>query len=190
MHLPTPLPADYFRRDSETVARALIGVELLIDGVGGRIVETEAYAAHDPAAHSFRGPTPRTAAMFGPPGHAYVYLNYGIHWCLNFVCGDHDGSGVLIRALEPLHGIERMAERRGTGDLRMLCAGPGRLGQALAVSPALYGLPLDHPPFALRSRAAVPDILAGPRIGVSAGQDMPWRFVEAGSRFLSRPMRR
>jgi DNA-3-methyladenine glycosylase len=183
------LPQDFFRHDAETVARALIGVELLIDGVGGRIVETEAYAAHDPAAHSFRGPTPRTAAMFGPPGHAYVYLNYGIHWCLNFVCGDHDGSGVLIRAIEPLHGIERMAARRGTGELRLLCAGPGRLGQALAVGPALYGLPLDHPPFALRPRAAVPEILAGPRIGISAGKDMDWRFVEAGSRFVSRPMK-
>lgn len=177
----------FFDRDVETVARALVGVTLLVDGTGGPIVETEAYAADDPAAHSFRGPTPRNAAMFGPPGHAYVYRSYGLHWCLNVVC--RPGSAVLIRAIEPLEGVARMVQRRGLSDLRLLCAGPGRLCQALGVDKSLDGAPLDRPPFALIDAGAAPPLLAGPRIGISVGVDTPWRFCAAGSRYLSKPPR-
>ncbi len=171
------------------LARALIGATLLVDGVGGVIVETEAYDRDEPAAHSHRGPTPRTAAMFGPPGHAYVYRSYGIHWCLNFVCREvGHGAGVLIRALQPTHGLDVMRARRGLADERLLCAGPGRVGQALGITPAHYGLSLNAPPFDVR--AAPPgvalDVVTGPRIGISKAQDLPWRFGLAGSRYLSR----
>jgi DNA-3-methyladenine glycosylase len=175
-------------RSSVEVARRLIGMTLLIDGVGGIIVETEAYDREDPASHSFSGPTPRNEVMFGPPGRAYVYLSYGIHWCLNFVCREAGhGAGVLIRALEPTTGIDRMIERRHQSDPRLLCAGPGRLGQALAVTRRLNGKRLDRAPFRLTPGAAKPRILRGPRIGISKGIDRPWRFGLAGSRFLSRP---
>jgi DNA-3-methyladenine glycosylase len=180
------LPAGFFARDVETVARALIGTSLLVDGVGGRIVETEAYDASDPASHCFRGPTPRNASMFGPPGHAYVYRSYGIHWCLNFVCAT--ASGVLIRALEPVAGLDRMAQRRGTAEVRRLCAGPGRLCQALGVDIRLDGHPLDQAPFALGIGEQSFPVSAGPRIGISRAVDTPWRFCLSGSRFLSRPM--
>ena len=178
-----------FGADATTVARRLIGMLLLVDGVGGRIVETEAYDRADEASHSHAGPTPRNAVMFGPPGHAYVYRSYGIHWCLNFVCREAGhGAGVLIRALEPLAGIVTMQARRGLTDPRRLCAGPGRLGQALGITPAHGGLPLDRPPFELRRRAgARPRVVAGPRIGISRAVDRPWRFGLAGSPFLSRP---
>ena len=181
-------PAD-FMADAPVVARALIGATLLVDGVGGIIVETEAYDMSDAASHTHRGPTPRNRAMFGPPGHAYVYRSYGLHWCLNFVCREAGhGAGVLIRALQPTQGIETMRERRGLHDERLLCAGPGRVTQALGVSDAHYGLALTRPPF--RVLAAPADsaalILAGPRIGVSKGVDTPWRFGLAGSRYLSR----
>jgi DNA-3-methyladenine glycosylase len=179
------LPPGFFARDVESVARALIGVTLLVDGVGGLIVETEAYDANDPASHCFRGPTARNAAMFGPAGHAYVYRSYGLHWCLNFVC--LPASGVLIRALEPTDGLDRMTGRRGTADPRLLCAGPGRLCQALGVDRALDGHPLDAPPFALHPAAGPATVGAGPRIGLSRAIDTPWRFCLAGSRFLSRP---
>jgi len=179
------LPADFFARDVATVARALIGATLLVDGVGGVIVETEAYDETDPASHCFRGRTARNASMFGPPGHAYVYRSYGLHWCLNFVCAT--ASGVLIRALEPTIGLDRMAERRGTAELRRLCAGPGRLCQALGIDIALDGRSLYRPPFGLWcGEQAVVD--TGPRIGISRGIDTPWRFGLRGSRFLSRPM--
>ncbi len=183
-----------FAADSASVARQLIGAMLLVDGVGGRIVETEAYDPEDPASHSHGGPTPRNATMFGPPGHAYVYRSYGIHWCLNFVCREAGhGAGVLIRALEPLQGIEAMQERRGLQDERLLCAGPGRVGQALGITRERHdGLPLDRPPFQVLPappHAGRVAVVHGPRIGISKAVDVPWRFGLAGSRFLSRPFR-
>lgn len=178
-----------FSDPSDTVARALIGVTLLVGGVGGRIVETEAYDQLDAASHTFGGPTPRNAAMFGPPGCAYVYRSYGIHWCLNFVCrASGHGAGVLIRALEPTHGLAQMQARRGMQDARLLCAGPGRVGQALGIDASFNHLRLDKAPFELiaASGSESVQVLAGPRIGISKAVDMPWRFGEAGSRFLSR----
>lgn len=181
-----------FSAPSETVARALIGARLLVDGVGGLIVETEAYDRDDPASHSFDGPTPRNAAMFGPPGCAYVYRAYGLHWCLNFVCrkAGH-GAGVLIRALEPTDRLDLMRQRRGLSDVRLLCAGPGRLAQALGIDRSFDGLPLYQPPFQLLAPepGLVMALVAGPRVGISKALDQPWRFGWAGSRFLSRPFR-
>jgi len=180
-----------FMRDSPEVARRLIGMTLLINGVGGIIVETEAYDVKDPASHTFSGPTKRNAVMFGPPGRAYVYLSYGIHWCLNFVCREAGhGAGVLIRALEPTTGISEMMRRRRQQDLRLLCAGPGRLGQALAVIRELNGKRVDRPPFRLTAAAAKSKVLCGPRIGISKAVDRPWRFGLAGSAYLSRPFHR
>ncbi|HKG43722.1 MAG TPA: DNA-3-methyladenine glycosylase [Gaiellaceae bacterium] len=184
------LPAEFFARSVHEVAPELIGVTLLVDGVGGRIVEVEAYDSEDPAAHGFRGRTPRNASMFGPPGHAYVYRSYGIHWCLNLVC-EQEGSAAaaLIRALEPTHGLDTMRERRGLHDPRLLAAGPGRLCQALAVTREHDGLALDAPPFELVAPSAPPEVVAGERIGISLAAERPWRYAEAGSRWLSRPLR-
>jgi DNA-3-methyladenine glycosylase len=186
----TRVSSEFFRRDAVTVAKALIGVKLLVDGVGGIIVETEAYDGDDPASHSFNGPTKRNAAMFGPPGRGYVYRIYGAHWCLNAVCAGQPRGAVLIRALEPTDGLDQMVERRGTSDERLLCSGPGKLCQALAVTGAHDGLPLDAPPFALFATGQAPALATGPRIGITKAAETPWRFGAAGSRFLSRPFPR
>ncbi|TFW35822.1 DNA-3-methyladenine glycosylase [Massilia horti] len=180
-----------FAAPSELVARQLIGVTLLVDGVGGRIVETEAYDREDPASHAHVGPTERNEAMFGPPAHAYVYRSYGIHWCLNFVCREvGHGAGVLIRALEPVAGIRVMRARRHTDQDRLLCSGPGKLCQALGVTRAHNGMSLAAPPFELWPAPEGMEVVAGPRIGISKAVEVPWRFGLAGSRYVSRPFRR
>jgi DNA-3-methyladenine glycosylase len=177
-------------RNSPEVARRLIGMTLLVNGVGGIIVETEAYDREDPASHTFSGPTLRNAVMFGPPGRAYIYLSYGIHWCLNFVCRETGhGAGVLIRALEPTTGVSVMIERRRQQDPRVLCAGPGRLAQALAITRELNGKRVDKAPFSLRAAKARARVVCGPRIGISKAVDQPWRFGLAGSHYVSRPFR-
>ncbi|MBV7537264.1 DNA-3-methyladenine glycosylase [Duganella sp. sic0402] len=190
----TTLAGIDFSAPSHEVAPQLIGVTLLINGVGGRIVETEAYDREEPASHCYGGETPRNFSMFGPPARSYVYQSHGIHWCLNFVCREPGhGAGVLIRALEPLddaEGLAKMCARRGLDEPRLLCSGPGRLGQALGVTRALNDLPLAQAPFELLPREREVVVLAGPRIGISKAVELPWRFVEAGSRFLSKPMRR
>jgi DNA-3-methyladenine glycosylase len=184
------LGPDFFARSVHAVAPELIGATLLVDGVGGEIVEVEAYHHTDPAAHSFGGRTPRNAVMFGPPGYAYVYRSYGIHWCLNFVCEpEGSASAVLIRALRPTAGFARMRRRRRTMDERLLCSGPGRLCEALKITGKHNGLRLDAAPFELRGRAAAPVIAAGVRIGITRAVEHPWRYGLAGSRFLSKPFR-
>jgi len=179
------------RRNVHEVAPELIGATLLVDGVGGTIVELEAYDHEDPAAHGYGNRrTARNASMFLPGGHAYVYRSYGIHWCLNFVCGEEgEASAVLIRALEPTEGLDVMRARRRLDDVRLLCAGPGRLCQALGVTREHDGLSLDRPPFSLTSRRGDVAIVTGPRIGITKAVDQPWRYGLAGSRFLSRPFR-
>jgi DNA-3-methyladenine glycosylase len=185
--LGEPLKRSFFNRSVHDAARDLVGATLLVDGVGGVIVEVEAYHHTDPAAHSFRGPTPRNRVMFGPPGFAYVYRSYGIHWCANFVCeAEGSASAVLIRALQPTHGISAMRRRRGLQDERALCSGPGKLCQALGITIRHNELPLDVPPFALHARLAKPDIVAGARIGITKAVDLPWRYGLKGSSFLSR----
>jgi DNA-3-methyladenine glycosylase len=181
------LRRDFFARSVHEVAPDLIGVTLLFDGVGGEIVEVEAYDQEDPASHGYAGRTARTASMFGPPGHAYVYRSYGIHWCLNLVC-DVEGraEAALVRALRPTHGLEAMRERRGVEAERALCSGPGKLCQALAVTREHDGLALDEAPFELRPREVVPDIVTGPRIGITRATELSWRYGLRGSRFLSR----
>jgi DNA-3-methyladenine glycosylase len=180
------LPLSFYARDVLSVARDLVGATLLVNGVGGIVVETEAYAVHDPASHSFGGPTARNAAMFGLPGRAYVYRSYGIHWCLNVVC--EPGSAVLIRALEPRDGVDLMQERRGVSDLRLLCSGPGRLCQALGITIAENGLRLDRLPFQITADRSTSAVMAGTRIGITRAVERPWRFGLAGSRYLSRPL--
>ena len=180
----------FFARSVHEVAPDLIGATLLVKGVGGIIVEVEAYHHTDPAAHSFRGPTARNLVMFGPPGFAYVYRSYGIHWCVNFVCEkEGSASAVLIRALEPTHGLPAMRRRRGVHEARALCSGPGKLGEALGVTRKYNGLALDRAPFELRARAVTPDLAVGVRIGISKAAEKPWRYGLKGSLFLSRPFR-
>ena len=179
-----------FSRSVHEIAPELIGATLLVDGVGGRIVEVEAYDREDPASHAYRGRTQRNASMFGPPGHAYVYRSYGIHWCLNLVCeGVEVPSAVLVRALEPTHGLDQMRRRRGFDDPRVLASGPGRLCQALGITREHDGLPLDRSPFELRERAGPVQVHSGTRVGITRATELPWRYAEAGSRFLSRPLR-
>jgi DNA-3-methyladenine glycosylase len=181
------LSRDFFARSVHEVAPELIGCTLLVDGVGGRIVEVEAYDPSDPASHSYGGPTARNRTMFGAPGRAYVYRSYGVHWCVNLVCAG--ASAALVRALEPTHGLEAMAARRGTDDARLLCSGPGRLCQALGITRAHDGLPLDRPPFALLATGAPVDVVTGPRIGITRATELPWRYGLSGSRFASRRFR-
>lgn len=180
---------DFFNRPAEVVARDLIGATLLVDGVGGRVVETEAYDEADPASHSFRGPTPRNAAMFGPSGRAYVYRIYGLHWCFNIVCNaTRPGSAVLIRAIEPTAGLAVMKARRGVSAVRDFCSGPGKLCQALAIDRSFNGMSVWQPPFELTDPTAAPIVAQGTRIGITLGVETLWRFVDAESRFLSRAM--
>ena len=179
-----PLRPDFFARSVHEVAPELIGAMLLFDGVGGRIVEVEAYDREDPASHAFRGPTARNAAMFGPAGRAYVYRSYGSHWCLNFVCDS--ASAALVRALEPTHGLDEMRRRRGLEDVRLLCSGPGRLCQALRITGDHDGLPLDAPPFKLLASPSAVEVAVGKRVGITRAAERPWRYGLARSRFLSR----
>jgi DNA-3-methyladenine glycosylase len=184
------LRRNFFARSVHEVAPDLIGVTLLVDGVGGRIVEVEAYDQEDPASHGFRGRTPRNAAMFGPPGHAYVYRSYGIHWCLNFVCDvPARAEAVLIRALQPTHHLQEMRTRRGVHPERSLCSGPGKLCQALEITSDLDGAALDEAPFELLAREETPAIVTGPRVGITRATELSWRYGLAGSPYLSRPFR-
>ncbi len=184
-----PLPRKFFARSAHDIAPELIGVTLLVDGVGGPIVEVEAYDPEDPASHAFNGPTKRNAAMFGPAGHAYVYRSYGIHWCLNVVCAEPGrADAVLIRALRPEHGLDAMRARRGVEAERALCSGPGKLCEALGIDGGDDGLPLDKPPFAFLPRTETPAIATGTRIGLTKAADREWRYGLAGSPFLSRPI--
>jgi DNA-3-methyladenine glycosylase len=177
----------FFSREVTRVARDLLGAELLVDGVGGIIAETEAYHPDEPASHAYRGPTPRNASMFLGPGHVYVYRSYGIHWCFNLVCAG--GAAVLVRALEPTHGIAQMTVRRGLSDPRQLCSGPGKLCAAMGITKAQDGLTLGDPPLSFRAAEVVPEATIGPRIGISKAAELPWRFGIAGSAYLSRSFR-
>jgi DNA-3-methyladenine glycosylase len=186
--LGKPLNRAFFARSVHEVAPDLIGTTLLFNGVGGVIVEVEAYHHTEPAAHSYRGPTPRNMVMFGPPGFAYVYRSYGIHWCVNFVCEkEGSASAVLIRALEPTHGLAAMRRRRGLEEVRALCSGPGKLTEALGITHAHNGLALDAPPFALHAQTGKVDVVAGIRIGLTKAVELPWRYGLRGSKFLSKP---
>jgi DNA-3-methyladenine glycosylase len=182
------LTRSFFARSVHEVAPDLIGAVLLVNGVGGRLIEVEAYHHTDPAAHSYIGPTERNAVMFGPPGYAYVYRSYGIHWCLNFVCEPAgSASAVLIRAIEPIEGLAVMRRRRGVAEERLLCSGPGRVCEALGVTRAHNGLTLTAAPFALFARCGDEAVIAGPRIGITKAVEKPWRYGLKGSRFLSKP---
>jgi DNA-3-methyladenine glycosylase len=196
------LPPTFYERPVLQVARDLIGCGFFFRGVGGRIVETEAYASDDPCCHGYRGRTQRNSVIFGAPGHLYVYFTYGMHFCANLVCeSEGRAAAVLLRALEPVDGLERMAERRGRSDPRALCSGPAKLTQALAIGRADNGLAAWLEPVRVTPRpgagggdpaswdASPPRILATVRIGV--GDDTkPWRFIDADSSYLSRPLPR
>ncbi|MCA1546381.1 DNA-3-methyladenine glycosylase [Bradyrhizobium sp. BRP19] len=186
--LGKPLKRAFFGRSVHEVAPDLIGATMLVDGVGGIIVEVEAYHHTDPAAHSYRGPTQRNQVMFGPPGFAYVYRSYGIHWCVNFVCEEEgSASAVLIRALEPTHGLATMRRRRHLQEVRALCSGPGKLTEALGITLAHNALPLDRPPIALHARTEDVEVATGIRIGITKAVELPWRYGVRGSKFLSKP---
>jgi DNA-3-methyladenine glycosylase len=186
--LGKPIKRAFFARSVHQVAPDLIGATLLFNGVGGIIVELEAYHHTEPAAHSYNGPTPRNLVMFGPPGYVYVYRSYGIHWCVNFVCeGEGSAAAVLIRALEPTHGLAAMRRRRGLDDVRALCSGPGKLTEALGITHDQNGLALDAPPFALHARKGKVDVVSGKRIGLTKAVELPWRYGLRGSKFVSKP---
>jgi DNA-3-methyladenine glycosylase len=188
IRLGKPLKRSFFDRSVHEVAPALVGTTLLFNGVGGLIVEVEAYHHTDPAAHSYRGPTPRNQVMFGPPGFVYVYRSYGIHWCVNFVCeAAGSASAVLIRALEPTHGIATMRRRRHLKEVHALCSGPGKLTEALGITIEHNALPLDRAPFSLHARVGDVDVVAGARIGITKAIELPWRYGARGSKFLSKP---
>jgi DNA-3-methyladenine glycosylase len=182
------LRKEFFARSVHKVAPDIIGTTLLFNGAGGIIVEVEAYHHTDPAAHSYVGRTERNAVMFGPPGYLYVYRSYGIHWCMNFVCErDGSASAVLVRAIEPQHGLRAMAKRRGTDEVRQLCSGPGKICQALGITRAENGLALDEKPFELFAREEKASVVRGPRIGITKAVEKPWRYGQKGSKFLSKP---
>jgi len=190
MPAPPRLRRSFFDRSVHEVAPELIGATLFVGGVGGTIVEVEAYHHTDPAAHSYIGPTERNAVMFGPAGYVYVYRSYGIHWCLNFVCEETgSASAVLVRALEPLHGLAAMRRRRGLHEVRALCSGPGKLCEALGITRKQNGLALDRAPFELRARSSTPVIATGVRIGITKAAKKPWRYGLKGSPFLSKPFK-
>jgi len=190
MPAPPRLRRSFFDRSVHDVAPELIGATLLVDGIGGMIVEVEAYHQADPAAHSYVGRTERNAVMFGRPGYAYVYRSYGIHWCLNFVCEEEgSASAVLVRALEPTQGLAAMRRRRGLREERALCSGPGKLCEALGVSHKHNDLPLDRAPFELRARGEIAGIVTGVRIGITKAAEKPWRYGLKGSKFLSKPFK-
>ena len=188
------LGVSFYDRSVHDVARGLIGASLLVDGVGGLIVETESYHADEPACHAYVGLTNRTEPLFGPPGNAYVYISYGLHRMLNAVAEpEGQAAAVLIRALEPRWGIERMRERRGRSELRDLCSGPGKLCQALAIGTDLNRRPLTEAPFEIRAPEGEWDgaeVVTGPRIGINVATELPWRFCAAGSRWVSRSLPR
>ena len=188
-HLGRTLKRSFFARSVHEVAPDLIGATMLVNGVGGIIVEVEAYHHTDPAAHSFRGPTARNSVMFGPPGFAYVYRSYGIHWCVNFVCEkEGSASAVLIRALQPTHGIAVMRRRRGLQDERSLCSGPGKLTEALDITDRHNGLAVDASAIALHARREKPEVVVGVRIGITKAAELPWRYGLKSSKFLSKPI--
>jgi len=194
MSSPVPLRQSFFARSALEVARDLVGCTFFFDGLGGRIVETEAYRQDDPPCHGYRGKTARNAVLFGPPGHLYVYFTYGMHFCAN-IAAEEEGvaAGVLLRALEPESGVEGMVARRGVLEPRLLASGPARLAQALGIGRSHNGLPVWKPPLAVLPRpvdAPDPEVVTTARIGVRGGDQKPWRFVDAGSRFLSRPLSR
>jgi DNA-3-methyladenine glycosylase len=179
---------EFFDRSVHVVARELIGCRLAVGETAGVIVETEAYEASDPACHAYIGKTARNEVLFGPPGHAYVYLSYGIHSLLNFVTEpEGTASAVLIRALEPTDGIELMRERRGRNDLEGLCSGPGKLAEALGIDLSLNGADLLEPPFELSEATRRGEIVTSERIGITKAAELPWRYSAAGSRYVSRP---
>jgi DNA-3-methyladenine glycosylase len=184
------LPQSFFARSALEVARDLIGCTFLFDGVGGRVAETEAYRQHDPCCHGYRGKTDRNAVLFGPPGHLYVYFTYGMHFCANVVSEEEGvAAGVLLRALEPVRGVEDMVARRGVIEPRLLASGPARLAHALGIGRAQSGLPVWEAPLAILPRDPVapePRVVTTARIGVRGGDQKPWRFIDADSRFLSR----